>query len=97
MKPALVLATASLMLLTVLNVIATVYVFRSDFTSPLQKAAQLLLTWFVPFVGPVLVIAILANTRPAHDPPYDPTSDNRFTLMDPVHDNQHDSLGHGDS
>jgi hypothetical protein len=96
-KLALVLATASLTLLVVLNVIATVYVFRSDFTSPFQKAAQLLLTWFVPFVGPVLVIAILANTRPARDPPYDLTGDSRFTLMDPVHDNHHDGLGHGDS
>jgi Phospholipase_D-nuclease N-terminal len=97
MKPAFVLATASLTLLAVLNVVATVYVLRSDFTSPSQKVAQLLLTWFVPFVGSVLVISILANTRPARDPPYDPTSDNQFTLIDPVHDNHHDGLGHGDS
>ena len=97
MKPALVLVTAILTLLVVLNVIATVYVFRSDFTFPFQKITQLLLTWLVPFLGPVLVIAILSHTRPTRDPPYDPAADSRFTLMDPVHGNHHDGLSHGDS
>jgi tellurite resistance protein TehA-like permease len=97
-----ILATAGLSLLAVLNIVATVYVFRSDFTSRVQKAAQLILTWLIPFVGPILVIAMLSNSRPARDPAYDPAGDNQYlilqnTLPADTFDHHADAPGHGDS
>jgi hypothetical protein len=81
LKPAVILASASLTLLAILNVIASIYVFRSNFSSPMQKAAQLVMVWFVPFVGPILVMAILSNSRPARDPIYDENAANQYLIL----------------
>lgn len=103
MKPSIILGSASLALLVILNLVATVCVFRSDFLSPMQKAAQLLLVWLVPFVGAILVIAILSNSRPARDPTYDENSANQYLILqntmpaDTFDHNGSDMSGHGDS
>jgi hypothetical protein len=37
--------------------------FRSEFESRFQKTAQSVLIWAVPFVGAVLVMAVLRNSK----------------------------------
>ena len=46
-----------------LDVIATILLVRSRVATPLQKALQLMFTWAVPFVGSIIVIAILKETN----------------------------------
>src|SRR5450432_1526473 len=51
-----------------LNVIATVMLVRSDFETPLQKVLQLVLVWIVPFVGSIIVIAVLRGASSDYNP-----------------------------
>jgi hypothetical protein len=36
---------------------------RSDFESRFQKSAQMILIWVIPFVGAILVIAVLSQSK----------------------------------
>lgn len=102
MTPAIALAFGAATLLVALNAFATVRVFRSDFTSPMQKTAQLVLTWLVPFVGAIFVIAMLSNSRPTRDPTCDPATANQYLLLqntlpaDTFGDSHSDASHHSD-
>jgi hypothetical protein len=54
-----VIALVALGLGVLLNLVATVMLVRSDFETPLQKVLQIALIWVVPFVGSIIVIAVL--------------------------------------
>jgi hypothetical protein len=56
------IASVTLGLAVLLDVIATVLLVRSTVTTPLQKSLQLVFTCAVPFVGSIIVIAILRET-----------------------------------
>jgi hypothetical protein len=45
-----------------LDVIATVLLGRSTVATPRQKALQLVFIWAIPFLGSIVVIAILRET-----------------------------------
>jgi hypothetical protein len=57
-----VIASVTLGLAALLDVIATVLLVRSIAATPLQKALQPVFTSAVPFVGSIIVIAILIET-----------------------------------
>jgi hypothetical protein len=54
----MVVASIALSVVLLLDVVATVMVVRSDFESPLQKLAQLVLVWLIPCIGSIFVIAV---------------------------------------
>ena len=54
----MVVASIALSVGLLLDLVATVMIARSDFESPLQKVAQLLLVWLVPCLGLIIVIAV---------------------------------------
>ena len=58
-----VIASVALGLLVLLDVVATVLLVRSTVATPLQKALQLVFIWAIPFVGSIIVIAILRETN----------------------------------
>src|SRR5712664_3279650 len=58
-----VVASVGIGLTVLLNLVATVMLVRSDFETPLQRAIQLAFIWVVPFVGTIIVIAILRGAR----------------------------------
>ena len=59
---ATVIASITLGLAALLDVIATVLLVRSTVATPRQKALQLVVIWLIPFVGSIIVIAILRET-----------------------------------
>ena len=59
---ATVIALVTLGLAVLLDIIATVLLVRSTVATPLQKVLQLVFTWAVPFVGSIIVVAILRET-----------------------------------
>jgi galactitol-specific phosphotransferase system IIC component len=59
---AAVIASISLGLAVLLDIAATVVIVGSTVSTPLQKAFQLAFTWAVPFVGSIIVIAVLKET-----------------------------------
>jgi hypothetical protein len=82
-----------------LNVIATVMLARSDFETPLQKVLQLVLVWIVPFVGSIIVIAVLRGARSDYNPRFrsDSASDVGLPGTGPMSESfggHH--IGHGD-
>jgi hypothetical protein len=46
-----------------LDIVATVLLARSDVATPLQKALQLIFIWVVPFIGAIIVVALLRETH----------------------------------
>jgi hypothetical protein len=44
---------------------------RAEFGSPLQKAIQLVFAWVVPFVGSIIIIAVLRATLPKRERCFD--------------------------
>jgi hypothetical protein len=54
-----------------LNLVATIFIVRSEFGTPLQKVVQLILAWAVPLVGSIIVIAVLRVTRPERERRFD--------------------------
>jgi hypothetical protein len=48
---------------TVLNIVATACVIRSDVHSASQKTLQLILVWAVPLGGAILVLCVWAHDR----------------------------------
>jgi hypothetical protein len=66
-----VVASVIVGLVVLLNVVATTFIVRSEFGTPLQKAAQLIFTWAVPLVGSIIVIAVLKATRPERERRFD--------------------------
>jgi hypothetical protein len=54
-----------------LNLLATVFIARSDFGTALQKTLQLLFTWAVPLVGAIIIISVLKATHPKSERRYD--------------------------
>jgi len=42
-----------------LDIVATALLVRSDIAAPLQKALQLVVIWVIPFIGPIIVIALV--------------------------------------
>jgi hypothetical protein len=54
----MVIALVALSVVLLLNLLATVRIARSDFESPMQKLAQLVLVWLVPCLGSISVIAV---------------------------------------
>ena len=63
-----VVASVGLALVVLLNLVATVMLARSDFETRLQKALQLVFVWVVPFIGSIIVIAVLRSARSDHKP-----------------------------
>jgi hypothetical protein len=57
-----VIASVTLGLAVLLDVVATVLVVRSTVATPLQKTLQLVFTWAIPIVGSIIVIAVLKET-----------------------------------
>ena len=60
---ATILASITFGLTAILNVVATTMLTRSNFESRFQKSAQMILIWLVPFVGAILVIAVLSQSN----------------------------------
>ena len=56
---ATIIASVALGFAVLLDVVATILLVRSPVATQLQKALQLMFTWAVPFVGSIIVIAIL--------------------------------------
>ena len=48
---------------TLLNLVATVCVMRSDVYSASQKALQAMLVWLLPLIGAIWVIGVWAHDR----------------------------------
>jgi hypothetical protein len=48
---------------TLLNLVATVCLMRSDVYSAFQKTLQLALAWTVPLIGAILVLSVWAHDR----------------------------------
>jgi hypothetical protein len=65
---ATVVASGALTLAVLLNLVATVMLVRSDFETPLQKVLQLVFAWVVPYVGSIIVIAVLRGARSDNKP-----------------------------
>jgi hypothetical protein len=65
---AVILESIALGLAAVLSLVATKMLIHSDFESRFQKSAQMILIWVLPFVGAILVIAVLSqsNSRLTH-------------------------------
>jgi len=59
---ATVVASVALVLAVLLDAIATVLLVRSTVPTMLQKTLQLVFIWTIPFVGSIIVIAILRET-----------------------------------
>jgi hypothetical protein len=64
---ATVVASVVLGSVVLLNLVATAFIVRSEFGTPLQKAVQLIFAWVVPLVGSIIVIAVLKVTRPERE------------------------------
>jgi hypothetical protein len=58
-----ILGSIALGLALVLSLVATKILIRSDFESRFQKSAQMILIWVIPFVGAILVIAVLSQSK----------------------------------
>jgi uncharacterized membrane protein YgcG len=71
---ATVVASVALGLASLLNLVATAMLVRSDFETPLQKVLQLVFAWAVPFVGSIVVIAVLRSARSDPKPRFASTS-----------------------
>jgi hypothetical protein len=61
-------------LVVLLDVLATAFIARSKFATPLQKVVQLIFAWAVPFAGSIIVIAVLRVTNPARERRFDSAS-----------------------
>ena len=57
-----VIASVILGSAVLLDIVATVLLVRSDVATPLQKMLQVLFIWVLPFVGPIIVIAVVKET-----------------------------------
>jgi hypothetical protein len=57
-----VIASITLGLAVLLDVTATVLIVRSTVATTLQKILQLVLIWAIPFVGSIIVIAVVKET-----------------------------------
>lgn len=62
---AIALTLTVLSVLLWLNVRATLVIFRDVYSEQRHKAVQLLLVWFVPIIGALMVLAV---HRPAEQP-----------------------------
>jgi hypothetical protein len=60
---AAILGSTALGLAVILSLVATKMLIRSDFESRFQKSAQMILIWVIPFVGAILVIAVLSQSK----------------------------------
>jgi hypothetical protein len=60
---AAILGSTALGFAVILSLVATKMLIRSDFESRFQKSAQMILIWVVPFVGAILVIAVLSQSK----------------------------------
>jgi hypothetical protein len=68
---ATVVASVVLGLVVLLNVVATAFILRSEFGTPIQKVVQLIFAWALPLVGSIIVIAVLKVTRPERERRFD--------------------------
>jgi hypothetical protein len=57
----MMLISIAIGLAAILNAVATTMLIRSDFETHFQKSAQMVFIWAVPFIGAILVIAILSQ------------------------------------
>ncbi len=86
-----------LTMVVVLNLVATICLIRSDVYSTSQKTSQLLVVWALPFVGAILVLAVLAHDRKSAST--DPVSDNEGPWLPgigPTSDSSHPTSTFGD-
>jgi hypothetical protein len=67
-RMAAVVASVAIASVVLLNLVATVMLVRSDFLTPLQRVLQLAFVWAVPFIGSIVVIAVLRGARSYHKP-----------------------------
>lgn len=58
----IIITLVTLGLAVLLDVAATVLIIRSTVATPLQKALQLASSWAIPFVGSIIVIAVVKET-----------------------------------
>jgi hypothetical protein len=68
---ATVVALVGLGLVVLLNLVATAFIARSEFETPLQKTFQLIFAWAVPLIGSIIIIAVLKATRPEREHRFD--------------------------
>jgi hypothetical protein len=97
---ATIVASLILGAVVLLNLVATLFIARSEYGSPLQKVLQLMFAWVVPLVGSVIVIAVLKVTSPARESRFDSGSLGRSWLpgIGPESETTHGHhSGHGES
>jgi hypothetical protein len=63
---AAVVALVFLGLTVLLNFVATIMLSRSDFETPIQKVLQYSFIWIIPFVGSIIVIAVVKSAHSRH-------------------------------
>jgi hypothetical protein len=61
-----IVALVFLGLAVLLNFVATIMLSRSDFETPIQKVLQYSFIWIIPFVGSIIVIAVMKSAH-SHD------------------------------
>jgi hypothetical protein len=76
------IAIASVVLgsMVLLNIAATTLLARSNVATPLQKTAQVIFIWVVPFIGSIIVIALLKETNSIGKVPEGPDAMGRTWL-----------------
>jgi hypothetical protein len=89
-------------LVVALNLVATVRLMRSEVYSAKQKAVQVVLIWFIPLVGAMVVLGVLNPPRePQRNRPSDMSAvrDDLWIASQSDGTSSHDSgaSGHGDS
>lgn len=67
-------------MVVLLIVVATAFIARSDFETPLQKTLQLIFAWVVPLIGSIIIIAVLKATRPERERAFDSGSSGKSWL-----------------
>jgi hypothetical protein len=84
-----------LVLLAALDCFATSRIVRSGLYTSRQKAAQVLVIWLVPIVGPIVVLSVLKTAEPPRG--YASAEDSSLPGMDSTgaDHSQSDSTGHG--
>jgi uncharacterized membrane protein YgcG len=95
-----VVTAVGLALALLLNLVATAFIVHSECGSAIQKAIQLIITWGIPFVGSIIIIAVLRATRPERKRRFDSGSSGNSWMPGVVpesesgHGHHH---GHGES
>jgi hypothetical protein len=75
-----VVTAVGLALALLLNLVATAFIVHSECGSAIQKAIQLIITWGIPFVGSIIVVAVLKARLPRRKRGFDSLSWKMLTV-----------------